>query len=101
MEHAFIVDNARNGQQQPRRGPTPTEIVDNTKFMWVDLNNDSWNGPIPLEIGHHVDGLEDPLHGLVFAFIHIQYSGCRGLETLLEFAFVTPEALTPTPSMNS
>ncbi|KAI5071972.1 hypothetical protein GOP47_0014223 [Adiantum capillus-veneris] len=82
-------------------GPIPSEIANASKFLWVDLNSNFLSGHIPPGIGRHVNGRVDRLHGQVFAFIRNQGSGCRGLGTLLEFAGITPEALSPTALMNS
>ncbi|MCO5594005.1 hypothetical protein L7F22_048024 [Adiantum nelumboides] len=82
-------------------GPIPAEIANASKFLWVDLNSNFLSGPIPAGIGRHANGPVDRLHGQAFAFIRNQGSGCRGLGTLLEFAGINPEALSPTPLMNS
>lgn len=83
-------------------GNIPPEIANASRFLWVDLNSNYLSGPIPAGLGRHLNEVPvDRLHGQVFAFIRNQGNGCRGLGTLLEFAGITQEVLTPTPLMNS
>lgn len=97
MQHLTMLEMGNNSLS----GSIPPEIANASSFLWVDLNSNYLSGQIPVGIGRHLNGLVDRLHSQVFAFIRNQGNNCRGLGTLLEFAGITQEALTPTLLMNA